>query len=232
MNWDGVYVILPTLNEEEGLSHVLLELKKMKFPMRQVVVVDGHSTDNTLEVAKTYGVNIILQRGTGKGMAFQTFMEEFPVKDENIYVMLDADYSYNPKEVVKFVSTIREGYDVVAGRRKFFIGDARSFLHIFGNLAISFVSAILTRRIFLDICTGYWAFKGSALKRMRIKARGFELEANLFIETARKNLKFRSIPVDYRERKGKRKLKSLDGFKILIFLLKECLQGKEGLRTA
>ncbi len=216
------YIILPTLNEEEGLNLVLKDLEKIGFNMKNVIVVDGHSTDKTINVAKKYGINVIMQEGgKGKGIGFQTFLRKWDVKDDDIYIMLDADYTYDPKEYSKLESLVKTGYDVVMGRRKIYIDGFEAFLHVLGSVFLSITASLLFFRFNPDICTGYWAFRGSALKKMKIKAKGFQLEANLFCEACKKGLKIGSVRVDYKERVGQRKLKTSDGLKIFGFIVAE-----------
>ena len=219
--WHDVYVILPTLNEREGLELVLRDLKSMKFPMKNVIVLDGYSIDGTQDVAKKYGVRIILQKGEGKGMAFQTFLEEFPIKENAIYIMLDADYSYDPFEMPVFIKILRSGREVVLGRRKILIHNFKSLVHTVAGFVLSLIASLLYFRLVLDLCTGYWGFKGVALKRIKINAAGFDLEANLWSEISKKNLKFSSVSIDYRKRMGYEKIKPVDGLKIIFRLLKE-----------
>ncbi len=219
--WDNVYIILPTLNEREGLALVLKDLKSMSFPMRNVIVLDGHSTDGTLDVARRYGTRILLQKGKGKGMAFQTFLEEFPIKDEAIYIMMDADYTYNPFELPMFVRLMNVSYDVVAGNRRMLVHNLKSLIHLIAGDLLSTLASFLYLRLNKDLCSGYWAFKGSALKKIKINARGFDLEANLWAEVCKRKLKFTNLLIDYRKRVGVEKIKPFDAVKIIFRLFKE-----------
>ncbi len=216
------YILLPTLNEEKGLDLVLKDLKKIGFKMENVIVVDGHSTDKTVEVAKKYGVNVIMQEGgKGKGVGFQTFLKRWKINNEDIYIMLDADYTYDPKEYTKLESLIKMGYDIVMGRRKIYIDGFEAFIHVLGSVFLSITASLFFFKFNPDICTGYWAFKGSALKKMHIRAKGFQLEANLFCEACKKGLRIGTVRVNYKERVGQRKLRTSDGLKILGFIMAE-----------
>ncbi len=220
-DWNDVFIILPTLNEEKGLKLVAEDLKKMNFPAKNVIVIDGGSTDGTLKVAEKKGFHIIKQEGKGKGNGFRTFLKKWKIKDRGIYVMLDADYTYDPLEVEKFVSEMKKGYDVVSGVRKHRISGIRSLVHLLGNAGLSIIGSLLFFRINPDICTGYWGFRGSALKKMSISAGGFDLEANLWTETCRNGLKHSAIKVNYRERVGESKLRAAEGITIARKFFKE-----------
>ncbi len=74
-----------------------------------------------------------------------------------------------------------------------------------------------------DITSGYWGFRGSALRKMNITAEGFELEANLFGQASKRGLKTRCFPINYRKRLGEAKLSFVDALKIIPRLLHERL---------
>lgn len=212
--------IVPTLNEEQGLPIVLAGLRKVGVD--EIVVVDGNSTDRTQEIARKAGAKIILQEGKGKGNGFQSFLKKFPIKDEDFFVMLDGDASYAPEELPKFVEALQDN-DVVAGNRKFYTKAARDFIHNIGNAAISLAGRILYWHDAPDICTGYWGFRGSALKKMRIDAQKFDLEADLYANACKNKLRFIFIPVSYRPRLGEGKLSFRDGLQITKRLISERL---------
>lgn len=213
-----IIAIVPTLNEEEGLPLVLQGLRKVGVD--EIVVVDGNSTDRTQEIARKAGAKLILQEGKGKGNGFQSFLKKFPIREEDFFVMLDGDASYDPQELPKFVQALKEN-DVVAGNRKFYTKAARDFVHNIGNVAISLAGRILYWHDAPDICTGYWGFRGSPLKKMRIEAQKFDLEANLFAQACKNNLRFVFIPVSYKPRLGEGKLGFKDGAVIVKRLFSE-----------
>ena len=99
-----VSVVIPTLNEEENLPHVL---PRIPVWVNEVLLVDGHSTDGTVEVARRLrpDIRIIRQEGRGKGAALRT---GFAVATGDIVVTLDADCSTDPAEIPAFVEHLRE----------------------------------------------------------------------------------------------------------------------------
>ncbi len=215
---EKVVVFLPTLNEREGAPLVIRALHEQGF--KEIVVVDGGSTDGTVEACKKLGALVLQQEGKGKGGAFQTFISAYPLEDDAIVVMLDADYTYSPADAKELIWAIRDGADVSSGKRKLLVYSPKSLLHAIGGKLISLLASLIFLKWHPDFTTGYWAFRGSALKKMSVSAQGFDLEANLFVQTAKKNLKLAIVPVDYRKRIGTAKLSSLDAFKILFSLIK------------
>ncbi|MBI3588089.1 glycosyltransferase [Candidatus Micrarchaeota archaeon] len=221
-DFGNVVAIVPALNEENGIARVITPLKSMG--VGAVVVVDGNSTDRTVEVAEKLGAKVILQQGRGKGMAFQTFLLRHPIDSSKFYVMLDADGSYSPAELGSFVAALRD-CDVATGARPVFIHSLRSLFHVIGGSLISLLGSALYLHYNPDICTGYWGFRGSALVALApaITAKGFDLEADLFSQSAKKGLKMRLVPISYSKRVGKSKLSFPDGLKIVTRLLQDRL---------
>jgi dolichol-phosphate mannosyltransferase len=215
-----IEIILPTLNEEEGLPLVIQGFRKQGI--NNLIVVDGHSKDKTLEIAKKAGAKIVMQEGKGKGMAFQTFLKNYPIKDNDFYIMLDTDNTYDPLDVRKFIKLL-EKYDVVTGHRTTIRYNFKEFTHYLGNKFISLICVSLFFRWNPDICTGYWGFRGAALKKMSIKAKGFDLEANLFCQTLKCRLRHKIVKIDYYPRVGLRKLKGSDALIIIRRLIIERL---------
>jgi glycosyltransferase involved in cell wall biosynthesis len=213
-------VIVPTLNEEEGLPIVLFGLRDSGVD--DILVVDGGSTDRTVEIAKESGARVLMQEGKGKGNAFRTFLGKYPIKDGWKYVMLDGDASYDPREVGKLYKALQSS-PVASGARSTVIFDPKSLIHTIGGSLISWLGSLLFLRWNPDICTGYWGFRGEALKKLRIDAQGFELEANIFTQAAKRGFGVAVVPVSYAKRAGEAKLTTLDAFKILLKLLKDRL---------
>jgi dolichol-phosphate mannosyltransferase len=220
-----VCVILPTLNEVLGLRKVL---ESMPNPVvDKVVVVDGNSTDGTTDVAmsskkESFDLEIMNQEGKGKGMAFQTFLKNFDLDSQDIYIMLDADYTYDIREIEKMIFPLFNGTDVVMGDR--FSGDmadAMTLTNYLGNRILTLIAMVLYKKRTKDVCTGYWAFSKRFLKSIKINAKGFDLEVNLFSEAVNKGFRIKSVPVSYRRRVGTKKLRIWHSPSILWRLVKE-----------
>jgi dolichol-phosphate hexosyltransferase len=218
MIFPKLVVVVPTLNEEEGLPKVLAGLKSIGAT--EILVVDGGSKDKTVHIARKSGAQVIMQEGRGKGNAFRTFIAKYPLKADWFYIMLDGDASYDPADLGKVYSALKTN-SVVSGVRSTLAYDLKSATHVVGGTAISWFGSVLFMRYNPDICTGYWGFTGSALKSMKITASGFDLEANLFSEAAKRGLKATTVPVSYSKREGESKLTVADALKIVGRLAKD-----------
>ncbi len=211
-------IFIPTLNEEKAIGELVTQVKKQGF--KDVVVVDSDSDDMTREIAGKAGAKVLNIKGRGKGRGFQFFQSNWKIEDNCKYIMLDGDLSYDPK-YLKQISQLLDNYDIVAGWRKLAVYNPKDLLHIIGNKIISLIGSALYLNYNQDICTGYWGFKGSALKKLKIDALKFDLEANIFAQAIKKKLSFGHIWVDYKKRVGEAKLKTMDALFIISKLFKE-----------
>lgn len=197
--------VLPALNEGRGIGNVLdripvSEFERMGYRVN-VWVLDGRSTDRTVEVARAKGAKIMLQQGRGKGRAVS---QAFRTIRSDYVFMLDADNTYDPNDTLKMMPLLEDGHDVVMGSRlEGTIGaDAMTKRNKLGNRLISSAASILFGHQVSDLCTGFWGFKGRVLRDLTIEARGFELEAQLFSRCVRSNLVIGEVPISYGCRNG------------------------------
>lgn len=206
--------IIPCLNEEEGVVKVIEAFWKEKFD--EVLVADGQSTDRTSFNAKKAKA-VVFSVPRGKGNGFRSLLDQVSIDPNAVYVMVDGDYSYDPAESDRLLAKIREGADVVMGRRQILVHDVRSAVHVIGNGVISSTGSVLYLNVTPDICTGYWAFRGSALLKLKEKltAQKFELEADLFSSTQKLGLKLGIVPISYHKRVGESKLRATDAIHII-----------------
>jgi dolichol-phosphate mannosyltransferase len=226
---EKICVILPTLNEEKGIKKIIDEIPNPL--VNKIVVVDGNSSDNTVSIANSCkkpdcDVEVMKQYGRGKGMAFQTFLNNFDLDEYDAYVMLDADCTYDPKEIKKIVLPIlNDEADVVIGNRfsNKNIRQIMPFSTYIGNKILTFFAMLFCFKNPRDVCTGYWSFSKNFLQKIKIKAKNFDLEINLFVQAIKNKFRIKTIPITYRERVGRNKLRKKHGFIILFRLLKEVL---------
>ncbi|MDD5339674.1 MAG: glycosyltransferase family 2 protein [Candidatus ainarchaeum sp.] len=214
----SVSILLPTLNEAESIGRTITEVRAA-VPQAEIVVIDGLSTDRTVEIAKSLGARILLEKRKGKAFAIKAAFREI---DSDYAVMIDADLTYPVKDIQKFLSLLKD-YDVVLGSRfkGHFEEGAMPPINGFGNQMISLVATVLYLKPVSDVCTGMWAFRKNAYKAIDVTAHTFELECNLFAQSVKKGLRMTEVPIDYARRGGTSKVQLMDGVKDCIFLLKE-----------
>jgi len=207
-----VTIIIPTLNEEESIGQVIRGFKNLGFT--DVLVIDGNSVDKTREIAKKEGANVVVQSGKGKG---QAIMEAFQIVESDVVIVVDGDGSYDPSDALKLLEPIERGIaeHVTGNRFANFEKGAFTKLNLIGNKILNFAFRILYGVELHDILTGYRALKKEVYKSVKIEKRGFEVEAELTVESLAKGFKIFEIPITYKKRVGKTKLSPLkDGLRI------------------
>ena len=216
-------VIIAALNEEEGIGLTISELNKTLGNPR-VLVVDGRSTDRTVEVARNLGAEIVLQDGLGKGDAVAKGIAHIdPTVD---YVVLtDADYTY-PAEYVPLMIRILEensGVGMVCGNR--FNGyqekTAQSSIFYLGNRLIALTHTLLNGITLDDPLTGLRVVRAGILRNWKVKSKGFDVEVELNHYVGRAGFGVVEVPIEYRERLGEKKLGVGNGFEILMRIMLE-----------
>lgn len=216
-----VSVVIPTLNEEKNLSHVLPRIPKW---IHEVVLVDGHSTDGTVaEARRLYpSIRVVNQKGRGKGAALQS---GFAAATGDIVVMLDADGSTDPAEIPLFIAPLLAGADFVKGSR-FLQGGGTAdmeFYRRFGNWCFVQLVRVLFGGRYSDLCYGYNAFWRRVLPQLKLNGNGFEIETMMNIRALRARLKITEVPSFENERiHGTSNLNTIsDGWRVLKTIFKE-----------
>jgi len=193
-----VTAVIPTLNEAENLPHVFRHLPN---GVNELIVVDGHSTDETLRVTRKLrpDARIVLQDRRGKGNALAC---GFAAARGDIIVMVDADGSTDPAEIPSFIAPLIRGADYVKGSRYIKGGGSTDITHLrsAGNRALGLSVNLLFGTSYTDLCYGYNAFWRRCLPHLFVNCDGFEVETVLNIRAARAGLKVVEVPSYERDR--------------------------------
>ncbi len=216
-----VSIVIPTLNEAEGIAGVIGSIPREKLEGAgysvDVVVVDGYSTDRTAEIARAAGARVLLDGRRGKGMAIDTAFKKVKA---DFLIMLDGDNTYRADQIPVLLDGLRN-YDVVLGSRLNGHIDKGAItpINLLGNYMLTGLANVLYGGHISDLCTGYWGFRGYVTERIQVYASGFDLEANIFSECVRHGFTIGEVPVHYRVRTDASKLKPADGILIAESLL-------------
>jgi glycosyltransferase involved in cell wall biosynthesis len=216
-----VSVIIPTLNEADNLRYVISALPAI---VDEVLIVDGGSTDGTVEEARRlrHDVRIIEELRPGKGRALATGFEE---ATGDILVMLDADGSMDPNEIPTLVAMLESGADVVKGSR-FLQGagtEDMGALRRSGNAGLKLLVRIMFGGRYSDLCYGYMAFWRDVLPAFEGDAPGFEVETMLNVRALAAGLRVAEVPSFERNRiSGETHLNTFrDGWRVLMTIFRE-----------
>lgn len=215
-----ISVVIPTLNEEANLPHVLGDLPSY---VSEIIVVDGHSKDRTVEIARERGSKVLYD-DRGKGSALRKGLSE---ASGDIIIMMDADCSHTANEIELLVAGINAGYDVCMGSRFIQGGGSEdiTLLRKLGNkFFVSLVNMLWGMR-YSDLCYGYRSFRKDAIDKLNLKSNGFGIETEISIKAAKKRLRVLEVPSFEKKRKhGEGKLRTFnDGWEILRRIIGEVL---------
>ncbi len=216
-----VSIVIPTLNEAEGIAGVIGSIPRVQLEREgysvDVVVIDGYSADGTAEVARAAGARVLMEGRRGKGMAIDTAFRE--VKADYL-IMLDGDNTYPAGHIPQLLDGLKH-YDVVLGSRLNGRIDKGAItpVNLLGNYMLTGLANALYGARISDLCTGYWGFRGHVTGHIQIYAAGFDLEANIFSECVRNGYTIGEVPVHYRVRTDSSKLKPSDGILIAESLI-------------
>jgi hypothetical protein len=216
-----VTVVVPAMNEERNIGHVL---RRLPEDLHEVILVDGNSEDRTIEAAEAAypGIRVLSQSGRGKGDAFRT---GFAAVTGNLVVMLDADGSADPAEIPRFVEALEDGADFAKGSRFLPGGGSADItrLRSLGNTFLSGSANLLHGTHFTDLCYGYNAFWARCLPFISLDVPGFEVETLINLRIAGAGMKIKEVPSYEADRiHGQSNLNTFrDGFRVLGTILSE-----------
>jgi glycosyltransferase involved in cell wall biosynthesis len=214
-----ITVIIPCLNEEQGIESVL---RRMPEFVDEVIVVDNGSTDRTSDVARSFGARVIRENVRGYGRSYKT---GFASATGDLIITLDGDHSY-PPDAISYLLEAFLHLDVdFLNASRFPVRDRRamSFKHKMGNFILSFAMSLLYFRWVRDSQSGMWVFRRSILSNMKLVSDGMAFSEEIKIEALKSNrVRFMEISIQYTSRLGEIKLNPWrDGFYNLWFLVKK-----------
>lgn len=187
-----VSVVIPAHNEAANLPYVF---SRLPADLHEVILVDGHSTDDTIEEARRLRPDIVIvnQRKRGKGDALAA---GFAACTGDIIVALDADGSTDPREIPRFVAALTAGADYVKGSRYAQGGgsaDLTTVRRVGNSLLCALVNGLYETQ-YTDLCYGYFAFWRRCLPYIHLDVRGFDVETLLNVRVARTGLVVQEVP--------------------------------------
>ena len=220
-----VSVIIPARNEAANLPHVFRTLPPW---INEIVVVDGHSVDDTVAVAHELcpQARVITQPGRGKGDAL---IAGFLAATGDILVAMDADGSTDGAEIIQFVGALVCGADYAKGSRFNGSGGSSDITagRRYGNWLLGTMVNKMFGTQFTDLCYGYNAFWARHLDALDLDCPGFEIETMMNIRAAKAGLRIHEVPSFERPRlNGESNLSVVnDGWRILKLILRERFGG-------
>ena len=219
---DKIAVLIPCYNEEKTVEKVVRDFKAV-LPEAVIYVYDNNSSDRTVELAEKAGAVVRHEYMQGKGNVIRRMFREI---DAEVYVMTDGDDTYPAEFAREMVDKVLEHQaDMVVGDRlssTYFTENKRPF-HNFGNSLVRGTINRLFHTEIKDIMTGYRAFSYQFVKTFPVLSKGFEIETEMTIHAADKNMQVDNVIIEYRDRPegSESKLNTYsDGAKVLMSIAK------------
>ena len=210
-----IAILIPCYNEEAAIGKVVRDFRAA-LPGAEIFVYDNNSRDRTVEVAREAGAIVRTEPRQGKGNVVRRMFADI---EADIYVLADGDDTYDAAVGLLLAETlVREGFDVVSGKRVAVAQGAYRAGHVLGNRLLTGLTALMFRVKIADLLTGYRVMSRRFVKSFPFTAEGFGIETELTVHAVRLLMPMIEIETRYKERpEGSiSKLSTWrDGFRIL-----------------
>ena len=216
-----VSVVIPCLDEAETIAECVAQARAVLDEAGlagEVIVVDNGSTDGSGELARAAGALVVEELRRGYGSAY---LAGLAVAQGDYIVMLDADLTYDFREIPRFVQTLDDGAQLVVSNRMGSIAPgAMSLLSRLGNPLLSGFLNVLHRTNIRDVHCGMRALRRDVLPALNLRTVGMEFASEMVIRATRERLDVREIPIELNPRVGSSKLSPFrDGWRHLRVIL-------------
>lgn len=188
-----VSAIIPTRNEAGGIASVIEGVRPF---VNEIIVVDGHSTDGTLQIAKEAGAITLLDNKIGKGDAYQVGIEN---ATGDIIVFIDADGSHEPNDIPAIIEPIlnNEAELVIASRHKGgsdeWRGDLMTWLRAIGSGFLSVCINFRWKSNLTDVLNGFRAADTKVAKTIKLKAVDFDVEQHMIVQFLKRSFRVTEV---------------------------------------
>ena len=214
---DKIAVLIPCYNESRTIQKVIEDFKRV-LPEAAIYVYDNNSTDGTDEIARKAGAIVRYEYKQGKGNVIRRMFRDI---DAECYIITDGDDTYPAEAAPEMIQMVfGRNADMVVGDRlssTYFTENKRAF-HNFGNTLVRKSINMLFETDIKEMMTGYRAFSYLFVKTFPVLSKGFEIETEMSIHAADKNMQVENVVIEYRDRPAGSvsKLNTFsDGFKVL-----------------
>lgn len=197
---DDTTIFLPTLNEAGAIGRVIDGFKEHGYT--NILVIDGNSSDGTVDEAREHGATVQQQTGTGKGNAVQ---DAFEAVSTPYMLMADGDGTYAPDDADAMLRPLVSGDANHTLGNRFADIDAESMdiSHQFGNRSANLLFATLYGHYRHDILSGYHGFTAESMDAFQLSEGGFGIETEIAIQTVENPaIRTQVVPITYHPRAG------------------------------
>jgi glycosyltransferase involved in cell wall biosynthesis len=215
-----VSVVIPTLNEAGNIKTALETINKtLAFPY-EIIVVDGCSTDGTLEIVKNSNCKLIIEPRRGYGLALRVGMK---AAKGDVVIMVDGDGTYEFKHINMLLERMmEEDAEMCLATRMYDPNKAMGFMNFVGNKIITFCFNMVYKQNLSDTQSGFRAISHAAIEKVDFKETDMAFATEMLIKFSQKGFRMVEVPSSYKIRKyGKTKLKPFNsGIEIFATIVK------------
>ncbi len=196
-------VVIPTFREVKAIGLVLEEVLGVGVPRDRVLVVDGGSDDGTVEVARRFGVRVMMQEGRGKADAIKTALKYV---DTPYMLVMDGDYTYPAKYIPTLlrIALERNSDEVIAVRRMNRYN--QGLIYRLGNRLLTWTFNVMFGTRLHDVLSGMYIVKVESLRDAVMEVRDFSVETEIVAHMVSTGKVVTEVPIEYRRRIGDKKL--------------------------
>ena len=211
MRENKVTIIIPTKNEESSIEEIIQGIRCNINDNIEIVVVDGHSTDKTIEITRAKGVKVKLDNGKGKGSAIRYAVENI---ESDILLFIDADGSHDPSDIPRLLKPLIEDECdmVVASRMRGgsdeLYGTIEEFFRLVGSQIITLLINYRFGVRLTDSQNGFRAIKTSVARSLNLQENITTIEQEMSIKCLKKGYVVKEIPShEYARKYGESKIR-------------------------
>ncbi len=217
---------MPVFNERPTLERALKDVLATEIAEEwELIVVDDGSTDGSTELLREGSwpdhMRVLFHdRNRGKGAAIRTALADARGRYSTV---MDSDLEYSPADLPALLDPLRRGdARAVFGTRGFQAHSAYSFWYVMGNRVVTFTANLVYNSWVSDIMTGHKAMETELFRSLRLRERGFAIEAEITARLLRGGIRIFEVPVVYRARSREegKKLTALDGLRVIVTLVR------------
>jgi glycosyltransferase involved in cell wall biosynthesis len=204
---DMVSVVIPTLNEAGNIEEAIATIHKDLAYPKEIIVVDGNSTDGTIEIVKDTNLcRLIIEPRRGYGLALMTGMKK---AKGNIIIMVDGDGTYEFRHMNRMIERMLEkDADMVLATRMYDPNKAMGLMNFIGNKVITFFYDFVFSQFLSDTQSGFRAISQEAINNVKLKETDMAYATEMLIQFAKAGYSMVEVPTTYKSRKyGKPKLR-------------------------
>jgi glycosyltransferase involved in cell wall biosynthesis len=216
-----VSVVIPTLNEAGNILEALTTIQKELAYPKEIIVVDGASTDGTIEIVKdTKFCKLIIEPRRGYGLALRTGIKH---AKGDVVVMVDGDGTYEVKHINRLLDALIENdAEIVLATRMYDPNKAMGFMNFVGNKIITFCFDFLYSQFLSDTQSGFRAISHSAIEKVDLDQDDMAFATEMLVQFAKKGFKMVEVNSVYKKRRyGRTKLRRIkSGVEIFTTMVK------------